>query len=404
MRRLALVVPVLLTLLALAPRAQAASGNPFAGRQLFMDCSSGHIKGNRPYSAWWNVYTHNGAQKTLIEKIARVPATKWYAGLDNLHDLGRQLERFFAGVDHPLYGGSNCSTGLHYSSKQWKAGPVPASQRDRYVGELPVIAVRAMKHDACKGWSGGAWNTTGSGGRYRSWIRAFVRGMARTYASSKPYVYTNSKPYGSYRGYRARRAAIVLEPDALGLMGKNSNCLSRSARARVFANLRYAVKKLHALPNVATYIDAGSSRWLSKGQAVSFLKKAGVGSARGFALNSTHFFKTGQERPYGDKIAKALHTHYVINTAENGRGATGARGTQAATCNPPGAGLGTPPTANTGSKYADALLWISRPGISSNKGNRCGRGPTANIWWTAGALGLAKRASFASAPWPSPAM
>ena len=147
MRRLALVVPVLLTLLVLAPRAQAASGNPLSGKQLFMDCSSGHIAGNRPYSAWWNVYTHKGAQKSLIEKIARVPATKWYAGVDNLHDLGRQLERFFAGVDHPLYGGSDCSSGLHYSAKQWKAGPVPASQRNRYVGEVPVIAVRASRHE-----------------------------------------------------------------------------------------------------------------------------------------------------------------------------------------------------------------------------------------------------------------
>ncbi len=62
-RRLVLAVPVLLTLFLLAPRAQAASGKPLAGHKLFMDCSSGHIAGNRPYSAWWNVYTHKGSQK-----------------------------------------------------------------------------------------------------------------------------------------------------------------------------------------------------------------------------------------------------------------------------------------------------------------------------------------------------
>jgi hypothetical protein len=402
MRRLALVVPVLLTLLVLAPRAQAASGNPFAGKQLFMDCSSGHIAGNRPYSTWWNVYTHKGTQRTLLKKLAEVPSAKWFAGVDSTKDLGRQLERFFAGVDHPLYGGANCSSPLQYRS--WTTGPTSALARNKYVGSYPVIVVRAMKHDSCKRWSGGPWNTTGTHGKYRTWFRAFVHGMARTYVGPLPYRFMSSGPFGHYRRYTARSAAVILEPDALGLMGKNSNCLSRSARARVFANLRYAVKRLHALPNVATYIDAGSSRWLSKGQAVSFLKKAGVGSARGFALNSTHFFKTGQERPYGNKIAKALHTHYVINTAENGRGATGAKGTQAATCNPPGAGLGSTPTAKTGSPYADALLWISRPGISSNKGNRCGRGPTQNVFWVAHALSLASKAVFKAAPWPPPAL
>ncbi|MEA2496339.1 MAG: endoglucanase, partial [Thermoleophilaceae bacterium] len=72
-------------------------------------------------------------------------------------------------------------------------------------------------------------------------------------------------------------------------------------------------------------------------------------------------------------------------------------------CNPKNAGLGTQPTTKTGSPYADALLWISRPGISSNGKNgrsECGRGPLENVWWEQRALEEAKLANFKQPFWP----
>lgn len=395
MRAVLAVALALAALIAGAPSASAA-GNPLAGQRLYMDCESGHIAGARPYSAWWNVYTASGTTRALFEKIAKVPGTKWFAGIDSAANLRRQVERFFAGVDHPAYGGANCSRALTYSSTQWASGPVPLAQRDPYVGALPVVALRAMKHERCRGWNGGPWNSTATHGPYKTWIRAFVDEMRLTHADARPYRYFSSKRAFNVRVYRERRAAVILEPDALGLMGSRSKCLTRAARKRRLAQFRYAVGQLRRLPNVAVYIDAGSSTFMPAAQAVSYLRKAGVAGARGFALNSTHFNSTTAERRYGDRVARALGgKHYVINTAENGRRVSGG-----VNCNPRQAGLGRTPTSRTGSKYADAFLWLSRPGISSNRGNRCGRGPTTNVWWDAHAASLARKAVFGRAPWP----
>ena len=96
---------------------------------------------------------------------------------------------------------------------------------------------------------------------------------------------------------------------------------------------------------------------------------------RGFALNSTHFNRTEKELRYGDALARSLGKHYVVNTAENANGSLpkrkwGKYGSAATTCNPRNAGLGTRPTTRTGSPYADAFLWISRPGLSSEREGR----------------------------------
>ena len=97
-----------------------------------------------------------------------------------------------------------------------------------------------------------------------------------------------------------------------------------------------------------------------------------MASTRGFVLGSTHFNRTGKEIAYGNKVARALGgKHYIVNTAENANGALpkrkwGKYGSKATACNPRNAGLGTQPTTNTASVYADAYLWVSRPGISSN--------------------------------------
>jgi cellulase/cellobiase CelA1 len=62
--------------------------------------------------------------------------------------------------------------------------------------------------------------------------------------------------------------------------------------------------------------------------------------------------------------------HFVINTAENGRGPihhylpNGRRITL--WCNPPNRGLGTPPTSDTSNPMVDAYLWINRPGYGQS--------------------------------------
>jgi endoglucanase len=222
-------------------------------------------------------------------------------------------------------------------------------------------------------------------------------------------------PRGHWVPTSNRQMTIILEPDGLGLMGARRSCLSRSQVPSRLALLSYAAQRLGSTPGMNVYIDAGSSTWLPRGRAIGYLQRAGIEHVRGFALNSTHFNRTSKELRYGDAIARALGTHYVVNTAENANGSLpkrfwGRYGSAATTCNPRNAGLGTRPTTQTGSPYADAFLWISRPGLSSNgkAGNpQCGRagGPGGNVFYLKHALRLARqanRASFSKSAWPAP--
>jgi hypothetical protein len=321
--------------------------------------------------------------------------------------MGRRMERYMANVDHPLIGGRNCDDRQAYASASWSRGPVPATDRDPYVGQYPVLAIRSLNYSVCKGR-----------GRepdepYKLAINNFVSQLGRTYDSSVPYRYRDSAPAPGthWRPYPQREAAVILEPDRLGQIGQGT-CLSPAEKLESFKLMRWAVKRFTSLPKVAVYIDAGEPGWLTRRQAVRLLRRAGVGRARGFALNSTHTATTKSNLHYGDWIAKRLHKHYVVSTAENAHGKLPRRiwdhksklipvpGPQNTNCNPPNAGLGQQPTAHTASSWADAYLWISRPGLSSNSGNRCGRGPTQNVWWMAHALSLARKASFRHALWP----
>jgi endoglucanase len=81
----------------------------------------------------------------------------------------------------------------------------------------------------------------------------------------------------------------------------------------------------------------------------------------------------------------------VINTAENGRGPIHKRlpnGRRLTVwCNPPGRGLGPPPTTDTSHPMVDAYLWINRPGYAQS----CQHRPIA--WYPPRALTYARNAT-----------
>ncbi len=88
--------------------------------------------------------------------------------------------------------------------------------------------------------------------------------------------------------------------------------------------------------------------------------------------------------------------HFVVNTAENGRGPLVPRNRvrygNEILCNPPGRGLGPKPTFNTGYRNVDAFAWIANPGKS---GGSCRPGaPPTGIFWPKLALELARNADF----------
>jgi endoglucanase len=159
------------------------------------------------------------------------------------------------------------------------------------------------------------------------------------------------------------RAAVV-EPDALA-----SGCGARYVKR--------AVTRLKRT-NAAVYVDAGHSRWQPAKTMARRLKRVG---ARAFALNVSNFRATDELVAYGTEIGM----HFVIDTSRNGQGPKGTRW-----CNPPGRGLGAPPTTETGIPLVDAFLWIKTPGESDGE---CRNAPKAGHWWPRYALGLARRAN-----------
>ena len=195
---------------------------------------------------------------------------------------------------------------------------------------------------------------------------------------------------GVRKGIGTRRAVAVLEPDALGLLKK---CLSDADQKERLELLRFAVHAFEAQMNTAVYIDAGNAGWIEAPEMAARLKAAGVEDADGFALNVSNYKTTEATIKYGKEISKRLGgKHFVIDTSRNGKGPPDVKGdVEAAWCNPPGRGLGTPPTTSTADPAVDAYLWLKKPGESDGQ---CNGGPKAGMWWQQQALDLAKNASF----------
>jgi len=224
------------------------------------------------------------------------------------------------------------------------------------------LAYNIPKRDCGQYSAGGAEK----GDAYKAWISAFARGIG------------------------PQRAAVILEPDALGLLKK---CLTEEDQKERLELLRFAVHAFESQMNTAVYIDAGNAGWIDPPEMAKRLKEAGIDDADGFALNVSNYKTTEATIKYGKEISKRLGgKHFVIDTSRNGKGPPEVKGdVEAAWCNPPGRGLGTPPTTNTADPAVDAYLWLKKPGESDGQ---CNGGPKAGMWWQEQAIELAKNASF----------
>lgn len=222
---------------------------------------------------------------------------------------------------------------------------------------VPVLVAYAIPLRDCGSYSAGGIGTPDG---YRAWISELGKGIG------------------------GRRAAVVLEPDALGLM----TCLTAEQQQTRLVLLAEAVATLTA-SGASVYLDAGHSGWLPVETMAGRLEAAGVAGARGFSLNVSNFRWTADEVGYGRTLAERLGGKaFVVDTSRNGLGPYD--GTES-WCNPPGRALGDRPTTSTGRNGLDALLWIKRPGESDGT---CLGGPPAGTWWPDYAAGLAERAAW----------
>lgn len=185
--------------------------------------------------------------------------------------------------------------------------------------------------------------------------------------------------------------AVVLQPD-----GPFAGCAPGGSR--VYSDLiGESARLLEALPRTSVYLDMGSPGWFRDDvtEAVDLLLAAGVADTRGFALSVTHMDTTRQSVRFGSRVAAALAergvpgTHFVVDTADNGRGFSGEQYRRkvpkpepigwAPMCRTPQqrlcVALGVPPTtdvadprwglppaiARLAAQHVDGYLWINRP-------------------------------------------
>lgn len=183
------------------------------------------------------------------------------------------------------------------------------------------------------------------------------------------------------KGIRERKAAVILEPDALPQL---TQCLNEEQQKQRVSLILDAVRVLRQNPNTAVYVDAGHARWVEAEVIAPRLKAAGVDEAHGFSLNTSNYVSTEENLEYGKKLSALLGgAHFVIDTSRNGAGP--APGDE--WCNPPGRKIGEPPDTNPAEPLLDALLWLKRPGESDGT---CNGGPQAGAFWLERALELAQ--------------
>ena len=182
---------------------------------------------------------------------------------------------------------------------------------------------------------------------------------------------------------------VVVEPDAVPDM--LAGCLDPAQQAERYQLLRYAMRRLGALPRAQVYLDAGNPGMAaSPADLAGPLDRPGIRYGRGFSANVANFQWTADVVSWAQRLEHVLggRVTAVIDTSRNGRGPyTGPDAPQ--WCNPPGRALGRRPTLDPGPAGIAAYLWIKDPGVSDGT---CNGGPPAGDDWPQYALSLVRRA------------
>ncbi|WP_405844205.1 glycoside hydrolase family 6 protein [Streptomyces sp. NBC_01518] len=244
----------------------------------------------------------------------------------------------------------------------WPAGEIDpgpviraATAAARQEGRTALFVAYDIPHRDCGQHSAGG---AGDADAYRAWIGKFADALGDA------------------------KALVVLEPDAVAHMV--DGCTPGEYQGEREQLLSEAVVRLKQQPGTRVYLDAGNPSWIQdSSKLVEPLKRAGVEEADGFSLNVSNFQTDAVTKKYGVQLSRDLGgKHFVVDTSRNGNGPL-----DGAWCNPPGRGLGTRPTTDTGEQALDAYLWIKRPGASDGT---CEGGPDAGQWWPEYALELAR--------------
>ena len=206
---------------------------------------------------------------------------------------------------------------------------------------------------------------------------SFSAGGAKGAKAYSRFVATIAKTIGR------RRAAVVMEPDAIAGL----DCLSKKKQRARLALIKKSVRTLEKRPKLAVYIDAGHSVW-KPGQHDGEAPASRPASPRPTASRSTSRTTTARRTRSPSARGSARRPRASTSSSTPAATARAPRRTTSGATRPAARsanGRGPPTPA---SKRVDALLWIKAPGESDGT---CNGGPPAGEWWRDYALGLIER-------------
>lgn len=159
-------------------------------------------------------------------------------------------------------------------------------------GAVPTVVVYNLPYRDCAQYSaGGALDTAA----YEAWVDGVAAGIGDA------------------------KAAIVLEPDGLGIIPWHTDINGNlewcqpadldpaTAASDRFEQVNHAVDVLTALPNTAVYLDGTHSGWLGVGDISQRLIAGGVEKADGFFLNASNYVQTERLAKYGTWVSDCIN-------------------------------------------------------------------------------------------------
>lgn len=181
-----------------------------------------------------------------------------------------------------------------------------------------------------------------------------------------------------------RKVLYVLEPDAVGLLGSGSCGEWNGYRE----NLKTAISMLSANPNADIYLDVG---YWTLGSAASASQVAAVvktfvstGRVKGITLNTSNYRSNAEISGLCSNFQNAIGSNSYRCVVDTSRSFVAPSSSE--WCNVKTAGIGYPPTSNTGYWNLDYFMWIKVPGESDGMCNDGTHDSNAMVGPTAGAF------------------
>ncbi|KAL3662298.1 hypothetical protein V7S43_012625 [Phytophthora oleae] len=189
-----------------------------------------------------------------------------------------------------------------------------------------------------------------------------------------------------------RKVLYVVEPDAVGLLAKENSC---GSSAGYLDNLKVAVTALSGNANAELYVDVGY--WMladltNAAKIAPIMQELGsCGTVKGVTINTSNYRSNDECATYCTNFQTAMgksDMSCVVDTSRNFNG-----NPTSDWCNVATAGIGKPPSSETGVSNLDYFMWIKPPGESDGE---CSGGTAAGSFYVDGFTKLWDQGYFVS--------